>query len=230
MKKRTWIALCVVVLALGIIALVVYLSTRAYHTGLLFTLRDSVSKEWVYDSTIKIQDRIIRGYFGKDYSFTRLKPGEAALKISAPSYISKEVPVRVKQGKNTMGEPIDLVGYEIPTLDHFILIEDVEDGEFVTEVRPVGEDGKAVVNHPCLDLRILIMISAQMHRGKYARTETESGATRGEMLYRGQVDWRWDPDPNTIFRYKVPIPVKNVTQSEASLWVIDYLILVPDAR
>jgi hypothetical protein len=230
MKTRTWIALVVVILALGITTLVVFLTTQSFQTTLEFTVRDAVSKEWVYDSAIRFQNRIIRGYFGKDYSFTRLKPGETTLSISAPSYIEKEIPVKIKRGKNVLEEPIDVAGYEIPTLSHFIVIEDVEDGELVTEVRPVGQDGKAVVNHPCLDLRILLLISAQMYKGKLARTDTETGSARGEELYRGAVDWRWDSDPNTIFRYRVPIPVKKVKQSDASFWVIDYLILVPDSR
>lgn len=230
MKTRTWVALVVVILAFGITALVVVLTTRSSRTTLEFTLRDAVSKEWVYDSTIKIQERIIQGYFGKDYRFTRLKPGETSLTISAPFYVAKEVSVKIKRGKNVLEEPIDLAGYEIPTLSHFIVIEDVEDGELVTEVRPVSEDGPAVVNHPSLDLRILIMISAQMYKGKYSRTDTESGSTRGEELFRGEVEWRWDSDPNTVFRYTVPIPVKKMKQSDAFLWVIDYLILVPDSR
>lgn len=230
MKTRTWIILVVVILALGITALVVFLTTQSFQTSLEFTVRDSVSKEWVHDSTIKIQERIIRGYFGKDYHFTRLKSGQATLSISAPSYIAKEVPVKIKRGKNVLEQPIDLAGYEIPTLSHFIVIEDVEEGELVTEIRPVGDDGKAVVNHPSLDLRILIMISSQMYKGRYATTDTETGSTRGEELYRGEAEWRWDSDPNTIFRYTAPMPVKKVKQSDAFFWVIDYLILVPDSR
>ena len=230
MKTRTWITLVVVILALGVAALVVFLTTQSFQTSLEFTVRDAVSKEWVYDSTIKLQNRVIQGYFGKDYTFTLLKPGETTLSISAASYVAKEVPVKIKRGKNVLEEPIDIVGYEIPTLSHFIVIEDVEDGELVTEVRPVGEDTKAVVNHPCLDLRILLLISTQMYKGRITRTDTETGSTRGEELYRGEVEWRWDSSPNTVFRYTVPIPVKKMKQSDASIWVIDYLILVPDNR
>ena len=230
MKTRTWIALVVVILALGVTALVVFLTTQSFQTSLEFTVRDAVSKEWVYDSTIKLQNSVIQGYFGKDYTFTLLKPGETTLSISAASYVAKEVPVKIKRGKNVLEEPIDIVGYEIPTLSHFIVIEDVEDGELVTEVRPVGEDTKAVVNHPCLDLRILLLISTQMYKGRITRTDTETGSTRGEELYRGEVEWRWDSSPNTVFRYTVPIPVKKMKQSDASIWVIDYLILVPDNR
>ena len=230
MKTRTWITLVVVILALGVTALVVFLTTQSFQTSLEFTVRDAVSKEWVYDSTIKLQNRVIQGYFGKDYTFTLLKPGETTLSISAASYVAKEVPVKIKRGKNVLEEPIDIVGYEIPTLSHFIVIEDVEDGELVTEVRPVGEDTKAVVNHPCLDLRILLLISTQMYKGRITRTDTETGSTRGEELYRGEVEWRWDSSPNTVFRYTVPIPVKKMKQSDASIWVIDYLILVPDNR
>ncbi len=230
MKTRTWITLVVVVLALGIVTGVAFFTTRSFQTTLEFTLRDAVSKEWVHHSTIKIQNRVIRGFFGKDYTFTHLEPGEGTLSVSAPSYTAQEIPVKIKRGKNVLKDPIDLVGYEIPTLDHFIVIEDIVDGELVTEVRPVGEDGKAVVNHPCLDLRILLLISTQMYNGKIARTETETGSTRGEELYRGPAEWRWDSDPNTVFRYMVPIPVKKVKQSDASYWVIDYLILVPDSR
>jgi len=232
MVRKSWIVILIVVAALGITALVVFFSTstRSSTTTLTFDVRDILSEEWVYDSTITVQDRVIRGYFDTDFRFTNLDTGSGVLKVSAPSYVSREVPVEIRRGENTLEQPVDMTGYEIPNLDHFIMIEDVEEGELVTEVRPVGTDGRAVVNHPCVDLRLLLLVSEQVYDGELAQSPTEEGSVRGERLFRGALEWRWDSDPGTIFRYTVPIPVNKFKQSRAPLWVFDYLLIVPDPR
>ena len=229
---KGWKALAAIGAAVLVAAIVVLFTSRDYQTTLDFMVRDSVSKEWVHDATITLQGKIIRSYFGKDYIFTHLKPGESVLRVSAPSYTSREVPVHLRRGENTLEEPIDLVGYEIPDLSHFVVFEDLLGNELIAQVRPVGEDGPAVLNHPCLDLRILVIISAQMYQGDFARTATETDATRGEELFRGEIEWRWDSDPHQPFRYSLALPLSSVKRkrSGAFYWVIDYLFLVPDPR
>ena len=87
-----------------------------------------------------------------------------------------------------------------------------------------------MLNHPCLDLRILVVVSAQMYQGDFARTATESDATRGEELFRGEIEWRWNSDPNQLFRYSLGLQLSSVKRSGAFYWVMDYLFLVPDPR
>ncbi|HUV07395.1 MAG TPA: hypothetical protein VMX75_06675, partial [Spirochaetia bacterium] len=230
MKKKSIIVLVVILVALIGAAVAVYLMSLPSDTTFEYTVKDIVSGEWVHDTTMKLQDRQIRGYFDKDYHFSNLKPGKAVLSISSPSYVAQEVPVSIKSGKNILDKPVEMVGYEIPTLDHFIMIEDDKDNELITEIRPVGTDGRAVVNHPSIDLRVLILVSAQLTDGNYSQTKTEKGSTRGEELYRGEITWNWDSDASAIFRYQAPVPVSKIKKSDASFWVIDYLTLAPDYR
>lgn len=235
MKKRgIWIP----ALILGILAaaaLVVFLSTARFDTTLRFTVRDAVSRQWVWDATVTLQDRVIRSFFQSDagpieYQFNRLAPGRGELTVSAPSYEPASVPVALKRGRNALPDPIDLVAYEIPNLDRFIIFEDYEGSDLLLEIRPVGTNGQAVVNHPCLDLRIGARISTQMKDGLYVQEETESGSERGEELFRGQAEWSWDAEPETVFRYSARIPGAQIQKHQAPYRVIDYLILVPDMR
>ena len=77
---------------------------------------------------------------------------------------------------------------------------------------------------------MLLQVSAQIYDGDYAQSPTEEGSTRGETLFRGALEWRWDSDPRTIFRYSLPIPAKKFQQTKAPLLVFDYLLIVPDPR
>ncbi len=232
MKNRSiWIPLLVVVL-LGGIALAVYLSTASFDTTLQFSVRDAVSKGWVWNTTMTLQDRVIRGFFQSDagpieYGFKGLRPGAAELAISAPSYEPVKVPLTLKRGRNVLAQPFDLRGLEIPNLDHFILFEEPQGSDLVVEIRPVGTDGQAVLNHPCLDLWIGARVSTQMKNGLYVQEETEAGSVRGEELFRGRLEWKWDGTPETVFRYSARIPGAQIKSHTAPLRVVDYLILVP---
>ncbi|MGQ9615884.1 MAG: carboxypeptidase-like regulatory domain-containing protein [Spirochaetota bacterium] len=205
------------------------------ETTLEFMVRDAVSKAWVWDASFRLQGRIIKAYYQSDrgpvpFVFSGLKPGKAELKISAPGYVPVTIPVELKRGKNRVDEPIDLVGYEIPGLSRFIIFEKREGNDFLLEIRPVSREGNAVMNHPCLDLWIGVRITVQMKDGLPVSVPVERGSTRGDELYRGKIDWTFDPLPETIFRYSSRIYGSLIKPSGYPYWVIDYLIVVPDPR
>jgi len=233
MRKRNWLLLLIVLLVLGVIALGVYLKSRSFDTILEFQVRDVNSKNWVWNANCKLQNRLIRAYFQTDsgprtYTFTHLKPGAAELEVSAPYYQSQKIPLTLKRGKNALAAPIDMLGLEIPALDHFIVFEERKDEDIALEIRPVGKDGKAVLNHPCLDLWIGAMVSTQMKNGKLVLEPTEEGSARGEVLLRDKIQWEFDPAPETVFRYSAKAPLAKIKKNSAPFWVMDYLIVVPN--
>ena len=235
MKNKTILIPIIMVLVLGIIAFSVYLSRVKFDTTLEFQVRDAVSKEWVWDSTIKIQDRAIRGFYQSDrgpvvYKFTHLKPGNYELEISAPAYQSVNIPVVIKKGVNRIEDPIELAGYEISDLDQFFVFEEKVHGSIVSEIRPVGSDGRAIVNHPCIDMWIGCWISEQLKNGLYVQEPTEERSERGKELFAGKIEWQWDPSPETVFRYSSVIPGSQIISHNAPYLVIDYLLILPDSR
>jgi hypothetical protein len=235
MKTRRVLIPALVLAAVVAAAVGVYVAMNPVDTTLEFQVRDAVSKGWVWDATLRLQDRVIRSYYQSDrgpviQTFTHLEPGEAVLEISAPSYVAQSIPVTLKRGQNRLEAPIDLVGYEIPGLAKWIIFEDRVGNDIVQEIRPVSKDGPAVLNHPCLDLWIGARISVQMYDGLPAQEETEEGSERGEELYKGVLQWEWDALPETTFRYSSRIPGSQIRANSDSYWVIDYLIVVPDPR
>ena len=235
MKTRRVLIPVLIIAAIVAVAVVVYVTMNPVDTTLTFEVRDAVSKEWIWDATFSLQDRIVRSYFQSDRGpvpqvFTHLKPGEATLEVTAPSYVPKSVKVPLKRGENRLDEPIDLVGYEIPDLVKWIIFEDRVGNDIVQEIRPVSSEGPAVLNHPCLDLWIGARISVQVYDGLPAQEETEEGSVRGEELYKGILDWQWDATPETTFRYSSSIPGSQIKANSDPYWVIDYLIVVPDPR
>jgi len=235
MKTRRILIPVLAVLIIVAVAVVVYLTMNPVDTTYEFQVRDAVSKGWVWDATFRLQDRVIRAYFQSDrgpvtYKFTHLKPGEATLEISAPSYVAQKISVSLKRGENRLPEPIDLVGYEIPDLTKWIIFEDRVGNDVVQEIRPVSSRGPAVLNHPCLDLWIGARVSVQIYNGLPVQEETEEGSERGEELYKGVLEWEWDGLPETTFRYSSFIPGSQIKANSDPYWVIDYLIIVPDPR
>ncbi len=232
MKKRTAVILGGVAAFFGIVALVVYLAGGALETTLRFRVIDAVSGAWVWNATVRIQDRVMRLFYQADQGspeleFTRLKPGRWEMEVSAPAYETQRVPVRLKRGRNVLADPIRMKGLEIPSLSHFIVVDRRDKGRFYLEVRPVGTDDKAVLNHPCLDIWIGAMVSAQIKGGRYVEKPEDSGSTRGETLFAGRLDWTWDATPETSFRYTVPFPVDKIAKSPAAYYVVDTLIAIP---
>lgn len=235
MRKRSALIPVTAVISLTVIAIAVYLNMARFDTTLDFQFRDAVSKNWVWDSTIKLQNRLIRGFYQSDAGpvvnhFSHLKTGDAELEISAPAYETAVIPVTLNRGRNVVEEPIELVGYEIPNLQRFIIFESLQGEDIILEIRPVGTDGRAVLNHPCLDLWIGCRVSAQMKEGLYVTVPTEEGSTRGEELFKGKIEWEWDPLPETTFRFSARIPGSRIKEHQAPIRIIDYLIIVPDPR
>ncbi|MBE3063575.1 MAG: hypothetical protein IMZ69_00980 [Spirochaetes bacterium] len=234
MKRRTRITF-VVIAALVVVCAGAVLAAQWLRTDttLEFKVRDSMSGKWVWDAAMKLQGRTIVGYYQSDaapltYRFTRLTPGKATLEIAADSYQPVGIPLTLKRGANRLERPIDMIGLAIPDLTKFYIFESREAGDIVAEIRPVNSTGTAVLNHPCMDLWMGCRISVQMMSGVPAREEAETGSSRGSELYRGRISWKWDPAPETQFRYSARIPGAQIKDDPSAYRVIDYLIVVPD--
>jgi hypothetical protein len=230
--RAVLIALAVLI---GIAALAVFLRFARFDTTLEFSFRDSVSKQWVWDSTARLQDRVIFAFFQSDagpvpFVFSRLKPGSWTLGISAPGYLPASVPVKLHRGANRLSRPVEMVGFEIPLLQRFYVFESLDGGDLVSQLRPAGTDGHAVVNHPCLPLWISARVAVQLTNGRPATEAVEVGSTRGAVLFSGHVDWKWDKAPETPFRYSIRIAGGKMKPDMSLYRVVDYLIVVPDPR
>lgn len=224
-----------VLLIIVIIALVSFFGSRDFDTTLEFTARDAVSKDFIWDAEFILQDRLIHAFYQSDqgtrtYTFTNLKPGESELVLKAPSYQKVTLPITLKRGKNVIEEPVELMAYEIPTLDYFYIFEEYQGRDLIMELHPVGTDGTAVTNHPCVDIRIGAVVYEQVLNGEPVTEETKSGAQRGRELFMGIIPWEYDALPETIFRYSGRLKAQRIAESQAPYWVIDYLIVVPDSR
>ncbi len=236
MKRSTVVALLIGGAVVVVAAVVIVLAaTLGRQTTLTFSARDAVSGRWVWDLTARLQNREIRSFFQSDagpipFVFSRLSPGKSVLSLSAPSYETVEMPLSLKRGANQLGRSVEMRGLAIPGLDHFVIFENLDGTDIVSQLRPVGTDGKAVLNHPCIDLWIGCRISVQTKGGVPVREETEKGSARGEELFRGKLDWKWDPAPETVFRYSARIPAARIKEDSSLYRVIDYLVVVPDPR
>jgi hypothetical protein len=236
MKRRARIALFAAAAAIvAAAAAITAVALLRVDTSLEFTARDAVSGRWVWEAVMKLQGRTIVGYYQSDaalrpFRFTRLKPGAGTLEISAPGYQPVSMPVTLKRGANRLDKTIDMVGLGIPDLAKFYIFEGWDGTDMRAEIRPVSSKGTAVLNHPCMDLWIGCRVSVQVKNGAPVTEETEEGAARGEELFRGRVDWRWDPAPETQFRYSVLIPAAPVQSRPSQFRVIDYILVEPDPR
>jgi hypothetical protein len=205
-------------------------------TTLEFRIQDRVSKGWVWNAAMTLQNRTIRGFFQKDgglrdYRFTHLKPGDWMLEVTAPSYEPVNIPVTLKSDQNSIEDPIQMTGLEIPGLSHFIVFEEFVGKDILCELRPVGIDGEAVLNHPCLDLWIGAKISVQISNGAPVQTETsKESSARGTELFSGKIEWEWNTLPETVFRYIARIDGSTIQDHAAPFRVIDYLIVVPNPK
>jgi len=235
LRRHVFIIPAAVVLAIIITALVVYLLPRVLNTRLTFRVVDSVSHGWVWGMTASLDKKQISEFYQSDrgpidLSFTHLSPGRVTLRIAAANYISQEIPVNLHIGANVLSSPISLVGFRIPGLDHFAMVESSTPTGLSVEVRPVSDSGEAVTNHPCMNLWIGALVSSEMEGGRPATAPANSGLTRGETLYRGRISWTWNADPGASFRYTATIPWTDIQSPSAPYLVIDYIIIVPDPR
>lgn len=219
--RRGLPGLAIAVAAAGAIAgLVALVSAAPWETTVEFRIRDRVTGGPVWNATATLQDRFLRAWYageGDALAFARLDPGEAVLEVSAPDYQSVSVPVTLRRGRNRIDEPIDMTGLRIPGLSRFMVSEDDSGSELYATFWPLSSQGPAVVNHPALDLWIGVRISAQ-----------EAGATRGETLFVGEIEWRWDSSRKALARYRARIPLERIGAGDATPLVIDYLVIVPD--
>lgn len=204
-------------------------------TALEFRVGDVVSTWWVWDVTAKVQDRTLRGFYQSDaglqwYRLTHLVPGKATLELSADGYEPVRVPVVLRRGVNRIEQPVWMRGVEIPGLSKFIIFEQADAGGIAVELRPVDAGGKAVINHPCLDLWIGCRMCVEDKDGAPARGVVEDGASRGEEVFDGRVVWQWDPAAETQFRYGARIPTTGTPERPGPLRVIDYIVVVADPR
>ena len=232
MKKKTWTILGAIALFFVALAVIAYLTSGALETTMQIEVEDAVSEGWVWDATITVQDRVIRSFYQSDQGprpleFTGLRPGRSTVEVVAPHYESVSVPVRLRRGVNTIEDPIRMQGLEIPDLQQFYVIANVEGGAIEFEIRPVNSAGSAVLNHPCLDIWFGVLVSAQIKDGAYVQKSQDTGSTRGEPLYAGPVEWSWDEAPETSFRYSAQIPVSSLASSPARFWVVDALVVLP---
>ena len=236
MKTRTRIVLlvaaCALIAAAAAVLAILWLRT---DTTFEFRLRDSVSGGWVWNASLRLQDRAMNAFFQSDtglrlYRFRHLTPGTATLRISAPSYTDVSIPLTLRRGANRLDTPIDMKGLGIAGLAGFLVFEKMEERDIVGELRPVGATGAAIINHPCMDLWVGCRVSVEVKGGMPVLEETDAGPARGRELFRGQVPWTWDPAPETQFRYSVRIPGARMQEDPSPYRVIDYLIVEPDPR
>ena len=227
-----WVSFAVVLVCVA--ALTAFWLSR--DTTLDVQVRDSVSGRWVWDLAMRIQGREVYGYYQSDvglltYRFHHLSPGRATLEVAAPSYEGVHVPVAIKKGAaNRIEKPIELVGTGIPDLARFFVFETLGAADIVAQLRPTNSNGTAILNHPCMDLWIGARVSIEMKDGKPAYQVEETGAARGEEVFRGKIDWAWDPAPETQFRYTAHIPLAAIRAPPGSYLVIDYLIVEPNPQ
>lgn len=222
-----------VMATVGVVAAALF--GRPATASLTFRLHDAVTGSWVWDAEIRSQDRVMRSFYQSDrgpvpLTFTNLTPGSSVLEISAPGYIPVAVPVELSRGSNTLSEPIELRGYEIPNLAQFVVVDRRTAAGIEQEFRPVALDGRAIRNHPGLKTWIMARVAVQLTDGIPARRPTEIGSTRGEELFRGQLEWEFDGAPERLFRYTSRIPGSEIRANRDPLWVVDYLIVTVDPR
>ena len=229
MKKFLWFIIggtvCVVVL---ILFFIMFFTTQTLSTTLSLTLKDAVSKSWVYNSTIRLQNRVIRGYKSTSFTFKNIKTGKHLLSVSAPNYESKEINVNIHSGKNVLKEPIELKGVKIPDIESISIFEKKKDDDIFIDIRLVGKDGHAITDHPCLPIRVIINISAQLVNGEYDRYREGDSLARGKQLYAGEAKWIWNTGLSATYKYSAFIPVGDILPTPAPYWIIAYLIILPN--
>lgn len=231
---RVLLAAGAVLLATAV-SLAVWSATSPRNRVLELTVRDTVSHSWVWDLTATLEGRVIRRFYQSDrgpvaLEFTRLRRGTSVLELSSPSYVPVRVPVTVRGRRTVLQQPLNMVGYEIPDLADFLVFQAPGQDGFTAELRPIRNDGTAATNHPCLDLWVGCMVWVQVEGGAPVTSPTQTGAERGQLLFRDRVQWVWDDSPDVLFRYRALIPRARMLATQAPYLVFDYLVAVPDPR
>ena len=228
MKKQQILGATTIIVLLCII-LIAGLSLIDKKASLLFQVKDSVSNSWVWDVHATVQDRELSGYFQSDntlvdYQFTKLKPGDTELFISAPNYESISIPVALKRGVNRIEETISLKGLAIPNLGGFYVFEKEITNGWALTIRPVTENNRAISLHPAID----IWIGVKVAEWDPLLPKTIELLDKKPVLYSGNIPWEWDANPETQFRYTSFLPFDVLPTGTGPSYVIEYLILVPN--
>ena len=226
MRRSVLLALVVAVLSV-VAAGAAFLWARAPAT-LSFEVRDAVSRSWVWDSTVRLQTRVIRGFYSTSYFFTHLRPGTFDLTVSAPHYEPTTVRVRIRAGRTNTVAPISLVGYEIPDFSRLTVAANRGARGLELQMTAVDATGNLIKVFPCIDVRIAARVSVQLRKGAPALTPSTEGAERGTMLFQGKVDWTWNPATDAVYRYDAVVP--GVPPDAGPYVVVDYVVLIPDPR
>lgn len=233
LKNRIFFYPAAALLVIVAAAFIVYVLPDFLTAKLTIRVEDAVSHSWVWDAKITIDNSEMRTFYQSDHgptdlTFTGLPLGRAILKVTAPNYVTREIPVRLHRGGNRLDAPIELVGYRIPGLDHFAMIEGNSPDAITVQVRPVGKSGIALEHYPCIDLWIGALVSVETRNGKAVLVSSDTTSTRGQPFFRGRIRWKWNSNIADSFRYSASIPYSDL--GSAPYLVIDYLVIVPDPR
>ncbi len=224
---RSRVIAIVAVLVVGIAGGCVVFWARS-PAVLTFEVRDAASKSWVWNSTIRLQDRVIRGFYSTSFRFTHLRPGTFDLTVSAPDYQPASVHVRIGPGRRSTIAPLSLVGYEIPDFSRLVVTANRAARGLELELNPVDANGNLIEVFPCIDLRIAVRVSIELKGGTPALVPSAEGAERGTRLFEGKVDWTWNAAPDAVYRYSAVVP--GIFPDAAPYLAVDYVVLVPDLR
>lgn len=226
MRRSAVLAIVLAVLAVAAAGLA-FLWARA-PAALSFEVRDAASKSSVWDSTVRLQNRVIRGFCSTSYRFTHLRPGTFDLTVSAPHYEPASVRVRIRTGRTNTIAPISLVGYEIPDFSRLTVAAKRGARGLDLQMTAVDTAGDLIKVFPCIDVRIAVRVSVQLKGGAPALTPSKEGAERGTRLFRGKVDWTWNPAADAVYRYDAVVP--GIPPDAGPYVVVDYVVLIPDPR
>ena len=195
---------------------------------LSFEILDANSKNWVWDTTTRLQNRVVHGYYATTYHFTKLRPGTFDLAVSAPYYEPAKVKVHIRAGQDNQVVPVLLLGYGIPGFSRFTLTVDRTMRGLELKLNPMDADGNLIKIFPCVDLKIAVRVFVENVGGIPAREPVSEGAEHVIKLFEGNIDWTWNPATDAVFRYSALIP--GVSPTTAPYIVVDYVVLLPDPR
>jgi hypothetical protein len=216
-----WIILGAVTLLLVFFFLFAWVKTSEFGSDLQFEVVDAVSESWVHNVRIEIQDRFYLGFYQNQFRFTNLETGVYELTVRAPHYESYTTEVELERGAQALSNTIMLQGKTIPDLSYFYAFEEKQGGDYTVELRPADREGKGIVFHPCLDIRVGCRIYESIPE------PGEGTSSRGRVLFSEYIPWTWNDRFGEAYRYHAKIDTSKIEQSDAEEWIIDYLVIVP---
>jgi len=181
--KRKHLVSIIPLTVLALFFLSAWIITADRDAELEFTVIDAVSRTWIYELNTEMQDSYMLSFYQTDFHFDNLERGTVSLEITAPHYAPVTRTVNLKRGSNKLGTsaevgPIELQGLRIPDLTYFFVFEKGHGGDYRAQLRPVDSNGKGIVYHPCLDIRVGCRI--------WEDTGGKEDDKRGKLLYSGE--------------------------------------------